>query len=153
MGNLFDYLEWRGDLPLTIVPFNVVDSLILSQFAYMPYEGVDVYFTGDKTYLLKDLSKKLHEANLNYYSNSPMEDDKHLLELLPKTKRFADMTVTEYENIISTKAGIQFSAVIFLSEDGYINLVYRGPDGTIVKRNLRGAEIEATVAKYVQPVR
>ena len=132
MANLFDYLEWRGDLPLSFAPFNCVDSLILSQFAYMPYEGVDKDFTGDKTYVLKDLAKALHEADLGYYSNSPMEDDKKLLELLPKSQRFRDMTVTEYENIISTKEGIQFSAVVFLSEDGFINIVYRGTDGTIV---------------------
>ena len=37
--------------------------------------------------------------------------------------------------------------------EGIPHIILFGPDGTIVKRNLRGAEIEATVAKYVQPVR
>ena len=132
MANLFDYLDWRGDLPFSVAPFNVVDSLILSQFGYMPFEGIDKEFNGAKTYTVKELASKLHDADLGYYSNSPMDDDKHLLELLPKSKRFSEMIVTEYENIISTKDGIQFSAVVFLSEDGYINIVYRGTDGTIV---------------------
>ena len=28
MPNLFDYLSWRGDLPLSAAPFNDVDSPI-----------------------------------------------------------------------------------------------------------------------------
>ena len=36
---------------------------------------------------------------------------------------------------------------------GIPHIILFGPDGTIVKRNLRGAGIEAEVAKYVQPVK
>ena len=28
MANIMDYLDWRGDLPLTVSPFNEVDGLI-----------------------------------------------------------------------------------------------------------------------------
>ncbi|MCQ2165460.1 MAG: TlpA family protein disulfide reductase, partial [Bacteroidales bacterium] len=34
--------------------------------------------------------------------------------------------------------------------EGIPHIMLIGPDGTIIKRDLRGAEIEATVAKYVQ---
>lgn len=27
MANIMDYLDWRGDLPLTVSPFNEVDGL------------------------------------------------------------------------------------------------------------------------------
>ena len=37
--------------------------------------------------------------------------------------------------------------------DGIPHIILFGPDGTIVKRNLRGADIEAEVAKYVKPVK
>ena len=36
---------------------------------------------------------------------------------------------------------------------GIPHIILFGPDGTIVKRDLRGAEIEAEVAKYVKPVK
>ena len=31
MANIMDYLDWRGDLPLTVSPFNEVDGLILAE--------------------------------------------------------------------------------------------------------------------------
>ena len=37
--------------------------------------------------------------------------------------------------------------------DGIPHIILFGPDGTILKRNLRGDAIEAEVAKYVQPVK
>ena len=37
--------------------------------------------------------------------------------------------------------------------DGIPHIILFGPDGTILKRDLRGADIEAEVAKYVKPVK
>ena len=37
--------------------------------------------------------------------------------------------------------------------DGIPHIILFGPDGTIVKRDLRGDDIEAEVAKYVKPVK
>lgn len=34
MGTIFDYLDWRGDIPFAQVPLNPVDALILSTLAY-----------------------------------------------------------------------------------------------------------------------
>ena len=31
MPNMLDYLTWRGDLPLGCVPWNEVDSLLMSE--------------------------------------------------------------------------------------------------------------------------
>ena len=35
MANVFDYLDWRGDLTLEQAPFNLVDNLILSCLGYV----------------------------------------------------------------------------------------------------------------------
>ena len=34
MGNIMDYIEWRGDLPFTQSEFNDVDNLILACFFF-----------------------------------------------------------------------------------------------------------------------
>ena len=31
MPNIMDYLDWRGDIPLTVSPFNEVDNYLCSQ--------------------------------------------------------------------------------------------------------------------------
>ena len=33
MPNIFDYLSWRADVPLSASPFNDVDDLILAELA------------------------------------------------------------------------------------------------------------------------
>ena len=35
MANIMDYLDWRGDLPLTVSPFNEVDGLILAELSFI----------------------------------------------------------------------------------------------------------------------
>ena len=40
MANMFDYLDWRGDIPMFVDGFNEVDNLILSEIAYVDFEGV-----------------------------------------------------------------------------------------------------------------
>lgn len=57
--------------------------------------------------------------------------------------------------------GINYSEIINAQEipttlygiDGIPQIILFGPDGTILKKNLRGEEIEAEVAKYVKPVK
>lgn len=38
MLDLFDYLAWRGDIPLSQVPFGPVDGLILSTLSYVRFQ-------------------------------------------------------------------------------------------------------------------
>ena len=40
MANIMDYLDWRGDLPLTVSPFNEVDGLILAELSFINFEGI-----------------------------------------------------------------------------------------------------------------
>ena len=39
-ANLLDYIAWRGDLPLTSVPFGAVDAMILAQLSYIDFTGI-----------------------------------------------------------------------------------------------------------------
>ena len=40
MSDLFDYLNWRGDLSFEQSPFNKIDALLLAQVAYCLFDGV-----------------------------------------------------------------------------------------------------------------
>lgn len=48
MANIFDYMEWRGDLDLTQDPFNEVDSLILSTVSYIDFELIETDLKTEK---------------------------------------------------------------------------------------------------------
>ena len=38
--NIFDYINWRGDLSFRQSPFNEVDGAILAKLSYLPLERV-----------------------------------------------------------------------------------------------------------------
>ena len=40
MGNIIDYLSWRGDVPFSVSPWNAVDGLLLSVLSYLDFHGV-----------------------------------------------------------------------------------------------------------------
>ena len=40
MPNMFDYLEWRGDIKLWQSGFNNVDALIMTELAYINHDGI-----------------------------------------------------------------------------------------------------------------
>ena len=42
MGNIFDYLKWRGDLTFLQDGFNEIDNLLLSYLAYVNLDGLSV---------------------------------------------------------------------------------------------------------------
>ena len=40
MGNIMDYISWRGDLSFAQSEFNEVDNLILACFSYVNLDGI-----------------------------------------------------------------------------------------------------------------
>jgi hypothetical protein len=60
MANLFDYLDWYGDLGFDAVPFNEVDNIVLSQLAYVQLEGV---FEGFELLPLTEVARRFLEVH------------------------------------------------------------------------------------------
>ena len=40
MGNILDYIKWRGDLSFDKSEFNEVDNLVLSQISYVNFDKI-----------------------------------------------------------------------------------------------------------------
>ena len=57
MGNIMDYISWRGDLSFAQSPFNEVDNLILACFSYVNLDGIPAA-SGQKGIELKKLVKE-----------------------------------------------------------------------------------------------
>ena len=60
MGNIFDYLTWRGDLTFTQDPPNAVDALIFSTLTYVDY--------GEKAARDPDTAVTLRECTEEFFS-------------------------------------------------------------------------------------
>lgn len=134
MANIIDYVRWRGDIPLSQVPFGEIDGLILSYLSYMPFAGIlDSRMRGEGT--------RLHEAaqallNLNAQEHSKLaysdRDDRQLLTALMESERFSGARLIGYVDQYDRATEKQFSAVTFLLADGTAFLAFRGTDDTVV---------------------
>ena len=134
MANIEDYLNWRGDLPLSLDPFGEVDNLILSQLAYVDFDGV---VSPD----IKDCLPVKEAARL-YFERHTMEELKarktfissapFLLQQAAQTRRFGDLKLSGYVNLLDEKAEAQLSAITFHLPDGAAYVAFRGTDDTLV---------------------
>ena len=72
MPNIFDYLEWRGDVPFSADPFNDVDGLVLAELAYTLFDGI-VPEDGEKI----SLGQVREEFFRDHKRESLMRSEKH----------------------------------------------------------------------------
>ena len=132
MSSIFDYLEWRGDITFDEDPFNEVDNLVLSELAYACFEGI-VPYDGEavplsevrKAYFRKHPRSRIHDDD-DHIAKSPL-----LMDSMVTGKRFADITMTGYVDIVDADEAVQMAAVTYFLGDGTAFIAFRGTDGTI----------------------
>ena len=128
MANIFDYIEWRGDLSFSQSPFNEIDNLILSRVSYFPFDSIialDEIVTLNETYQrLKSL--KLENVKML------QKEDVDLFPALANSERFGKLFLKKYINKRDLEQEKQFSAITILLPDGTIYVSYRGTDNTLI---------------------
>lgn len=134
MGNIMDYISWRGDLTFEQSKFNEVDNLILACFSYVNLDGIPAVKEQKGIEL-----KNLVEEFMKLHTVEELEADKSFIRLAPfmmiemvKTARFGNCVVRNYVNEIVTEAEQQFAAVEIVLEDGTSYVSFRGTDDTII---------------------
>ena len=134
MGNIMDYISWRGDLSFEQSQFNEVDNLILACFSYVNLDGISAV-TKHKGIGLKKLTKEF----MKLHTMKELEADKSFIRLAPfmmmemaKSVRFGKCVVRNYVNDIVTEAEQQFAAMEIVLEDGTSYVSFRGTDDTII---------------------
>mgnify|MGYP000956683051 CR=1 FL=1 len=135
MANIIDYIEWRGDLSFSAVPFNDIDALILCQISYLDFSGIvserfKEYITLDDAASLfrsaKDFSKR---RKVGAMINSQTVE---LLFAAASSKRFGDVKACGYTARFDLQKEEQFSATTFLTGDKHAFVAFRGTDDTII---------------------
>lgn len=133
MGDIFEYLKWRGDVPFDADPFNEVDNLVLAELAYADFDGI-----------LSSGSDKmpLREADRRYFETHPREDINEdsghilraplLMDGMLSGRRFAGTRLTNYVNIVNADKDMQIAALTYMVPDGSAYVAFRGTDSTIV---------------------
>ncbi len=126
MAGIIDYLDWRGDIPLTLFPFNEVDGGILARLAYIKFE-----VTG-KTWSGETLENAL-KALLDSLGEETNKNDKAFIKALLSSPRFSLMTILDYTSVMEDESQTQFAAIALKEkESNHIYLFYRGTDNTLL---------------------
>lgn len=133
MANVIDYLDFRGDIPFDMFPLNEVDALMLSNIAYVDFgEIVPAPSCGEISFweaagLLYQWKSEEIEQDRSFVSYAP-----ELFRRMAETKRFSDMSLKNYVNIVDAERQMQFSAVTIGLSDELDFVAFRGTDDTIV---------------------
>ncbi len=134
MGNIIDYLSWRGDLSLQADGFNEVDNLVLSYLSYVNYDN-EIPEPGQPFITIRELADRFFSAH------SPRElsmdrtftsDAPDLLLALSETNRFQDARIGNFVNDIDADRVLQMSAVEIRLPDGTSYVGFRGTDDRIL---------------------
>ncbi len=156
-ANVFDYIEWRGDLSFQQSAFNEIDGLILSIFAYL-----DFSFVGSEIVFFRDAVRKINVMPDEQKFDGPgiiMEDVVSLANAAANSERYSNMGVYKFVDITDEELEIQFAAVTFLLPDTTVFISFRGTDNTLVgwKEDLNmcfidGIPSQLEAAKYVNAI-
>ena len=135
MPNLFDYLDWRGDLALDEAPLCEVDNVAFSLLAYVNLDGT--------VPPQREGSIPLREAAKEYFFLHPEEPPRPLGLIVPgdivtlfrrmsECRRYRDLLVGGYVNEVCEEREMQFSAITLTLPDESRFVAFRGTDDTLV---------------------
>ncbi|MBQ4137189.1 MAG: DUF2974 domain-containing protein [Clostridia bacterium] len=133
-NNVFDYLDWRGDLTFDIDGFNEVDNLVLSVLSYIDFSGVVPTEPGGGQISLAEAERRLTAMSRDRQELGLIIPDQtcDFMKRAAKTPRFSEIMLCSYVDKIDPTLGIQFSAVTFLLPDRTLFIAFRGTDDTLV---------------------
>lgn len=132
MKTVIQYLKEYGDYTFEEKPLGEVDSLILSQFSYLKFDGlVPTPNESGRMATMQELADSSGYDRL-YADERYREDNTALFLAMYGSKRFGSLKIRNYVNRVETDKETQFSAVTFRLSDGTDYVAFRGTDESIV---------------------
>lgn len=134
MSDLFDYLNWRGDISFDEVGPNKIDYLLLSHLSYTIFDDViSENFNEAKTFTqltkeFKLLPDYVQRCNIGFLINKRSTE---LMFKCAKTKRFKNVKLCGYKKIINEKNEEQFAAITYIINDKIV-IAFQGTDDTFI---------------------
>ena len=132
MGTILDYLREYGDYSLEEKPFSDVDSLVISQLAYLKFDGI-VPGPEEKRPPVSLQEIAAHADYDHLYADERYRRDNTALFMgALNGRRFGNLHLWNYVNLIEPERESQFSAVVCGFSGGLTYVVFRGMDENMV---------------------
>ena len=132
MDHINDYLDWRGDIPFSVSPFNEVDNYIVAKIGCCDFDGI-VPEGAEHVGIADALTAYFDRCGSAgvYFGALASPALAPLLRRLPKIPRFRDLTLTGFVRRALPECTEQFSALTVSVPDGRHYISFRGTDDTL----------------------
>ena len=133
--NIIDYIKWRGDLTMDIVPFNHLDALLFSQLSMLRLDEVLIEEGEQISLSIKKAVKVFKELNIEEKYDLGLILPKEIITafyMMGESPRYKDLVLDNYVNNICSSEQTQFSALTI--DLGYNTRVvsFSGTDDTLI---------------------
>ncbi len=128
MDGLYDYILWMGDYPFSATGFHEVDAIVLCTLAYFDLSPV---FRERGPAHVRDCQRMIDEGSVRVMITGKDTGYAEILAAAAASKRFGDLLLSDYVDIVRPEVPVQFSAVTFHDDAGLSFLAYRGTDSTL----------------------
>ena len=124
MGNVVNYIKWRGDLSFSDSPFNEVDNLALALLVYNDFFGI-VPVKGE------GIKISIKDAAEWYFTKHSIDkcsrlDFDWILYYMAKTRRFGGLYLSDYIDLNESEKDMMFTAFTVHLPDGTKYVSFRG---------------------------
>ena len=135
MANVFDYLRWRGDLSFGQSPICEIDALIFSELSYIFFDGIIPGDIDEGRVTLSEAAEIFFERNADRevikLGEIVPDEIVDLFRMTATSKRFAEVELGYFIDIVDNETVEQFSALSFFISDDLAFIAYRGTDDSI----------------------
>ena len=129
MSSILEYIHWRGDLLFSQDPLNAVDNLIFSELAYSDLEGLVPQTFEEGGVPLSRVCDGYLSAGCD--QKELINNPRPLLIAAAASRRFRDVLLSAFRDVVDEEKQEQFSAVTFTPPQGPVYVAYRGTDTTL----------------------
>ena len=131
MDKLVDYIKWMGELDFKQYPFRHADALVLCVISYFdlgPIFGLEAEL-GERNIRspkgcsakLKDCVPLIEDGEMDIMITGGDMGNAELLEAAARSRRFGELSIRNYVDVIDKAQDLQFAALCFSdAEDGFI---------------------------------
>lgn len=135
MDNMTDYVRWVGGTGFEGRPFSRVDNIVLCQLSYLDLKDIPEINEEGGVMTLREAVMSLTNLGLSIRKMAPDDSERFtaLVKAAANSKRFGDLYISSFTDILNEEDSIQFSAMTFSPEKkgGWAFVAYRGTDSTI----------------------
>jgi hypothetical protein len=152
MANIIDYLDWRGDIPFSVSPFNDIDNLLFTQLSFIDLEGILAPRVSGGGMPLWEAAEKYFEAHPDETTHMGLivpAAIRTMIRRMAQCERYKNLTLAGYVNRIDENVQKQFAALTILINEREAYISYRGTDDTLVgwKENFNMSFMQAIPAQ------